>query len=75
MKTERAEAKYLAYLNAAEFIRSHGEEGGQYQEDYDMPLELYFAEAAKLADRLELEAAKIKKKYAIDYNSSNIINR
>jgi hypothetical protein len=63
MKMERAEAKYLAYLNAAEFIRSHGEEGGQEQEDYDVPLEIYFAEAKKLADRLDHQAAKIKRKF------------
>jgi len=65
MKNERASAKYLAYLNAAEFIRGHGEEGGQYQEDYDMPIELYFSEAKKVADRLDSEAAKIKAKYKL----------
>lgn len=65
MKTDRALAKYLAYLNAGEFIRGHGEEGGQYQEDYPCDLETYFEEAAKLANRLGLAANKIKLKYKL----------
>lgn len=65
MRLERIEAKLLAYSNAAEFIRGHGEEGGQRQEDYEVPLDLYFAEMEKLANRLDNEVKKIMLKYSI----------
>lgn len=65
MKKQRAEAKYGALTNAAEFIRNHGEEGGQNQEDYSFPLELYFSEAAKIADMLDKKAEKHRAKYQL----------
>ena len=65
MKTERATAKLLAYENAAMFIESHGEEGGVNQEDYCIPVELYFDEKQKLAERLFAQAEKIRRKYGL----------
>ena len=63
MKTDRVIAKYLALTNASEFIRGHGEEGGQNEEDYPCNLQTYYDEAAKIADRLDIEAANHMKKY------------
>ena len=61
MNVEQMLAKITTYFNAAEFIRSHGEEGGQFQEDYpDFDLEIYFKECEKLAKILDKRAMKFR---------------
>jgi hypothetical protein len=56
----RLEAKMVAYENAAEFIRSHGEEGGIEQNEWCVPVDVYLQEAAKVAKRLNKVADKIR---------------
>lgn len=61
MKAKTKEALVLALNNAGAFIESHGEEGGQDQEDYDVPLDVYFKQCKKVAKMLYAKAAKIQK--------------
>lgn len=59
------EGYYLALLNAAAMIEGHGEEGGIYQEDYDIPVKIYIREAKSVAKMLYRKAANYKKKYKL----------
>lgn len=63
-------AKYQALSNAAEFIRSHGEEGFRF-EDADF-CKSYFKETENTAKQLQERADVFAKKYEqmnIDINS------
>lgn len=54
-------AKYQALSNAAEMIRSHGEEGFAFEDkDFD---KVYKKEAEKVAKQLNARAAVFAKKY------------
>jgi len=57
-------ARYIALLNASEFIRPHGEEGGFGEEDFDeCTPQQYTREKEKVAEMLSKMAAEYKSKY------------
>jgi hypothetical protein len=60
MKDETKEALALALNNAGAMIDSHGEEGGQYQEDYEVDIKQYFKQCKKVAKMLYKKAEKIR---------------
>ncbi len=66
MKSNDAKiARLLALENAAEFIRSHGEEGGIEQDDYPIPIDMYLRECTHVANMLQKLADKYRNKYRI----------
>ena len=63
-------ARYQALSNAAEFIRSHGEEGFSYKDEAFTAI--YFKEAKKIAYQLDKRAEKLYDQFVelgIDVNT------
>lgn len=58
-------ARYIALLNAEEFIKGHGEEGGIDEDTFDFDKKLYLREAAKVANMLSKLAEAYRKKHNI----------
>lgn len=63
-------AKYLAYSNAAEFIRQHGEEGHRFEDDkLNKAYDKYKIRIANMLDKLSEKHIEKYHAFDIDINS------